>query len=112
MANVLSIVTYKIFPPKLGGQKGIAFSINIFQSEVNLFCFTIQDNDPSGASYKVYNDMENGSGRYANIFNFTKIKKIIRENNISVVIVRAPLLWLDGAVIKKILQCKTHHSFT
>ena len=73
MANVLSIVTYKIFPPKLGGQKGIALFNQYFSEEVNLFCFTIRDNNPAGISYKVYNEMENGSGRYANAFNFFEI---------------------------------------
>jgi glycosyltransferase involved in cell wall biosynthesis len=101
MANVLSIVTYKIFPPKLGGQKGIALFNQYFSGEVNLFCFTIQDNDPSGVSYKVYNEMENGSGRYANILNFTKIKKIIRENNISVVIVEHPYYGWMGLLLKR-----------
>jgi glycosyltransferase involved in cell wall biosynthesis len=101
MANVLSIVTYKIFPPKLGGQKGIALFNQYFSGEVNLFCFTIRDNDPSGVSYKVYNEMENGSGRYANILNFTKIKKIITENNISVVIVEHPYYGWMGLLLKR-----------
>lgn len=106
MANVLSIVTYKIFPPKLGGQKGIALFNQYFSGEVNLFCFTIQDNDPSGVSYKVYNEMENGSGRYANILNFTKIKKIIRENNISVVIVEHPYYGWMGLILRRFCNVK------
>lgn len=106
MANVLSIVTYKIFPPKLGGQKGIALFNQYFSGEVNLFCFTIKDNDPSGVSYKVYNEMENGSGRYANILNFTKIKKIIRENNISVVTVEHPYYGWMGLILRRFCNVK------
>lgn len=106
MANVLSIVTYKIFPPKLGGQKGIALFNQYFSEEVNLFCFTIRDNNPSGISYKVYNEMENGSGRYSNVFNFTKIKKIIRENNISVVIVEHPYYGWMGLLLKRFCKVK------
>ena len=66
MPNVLSIVTYKIFPAKLGGQKGIALFNQYFSKKINLFCFTIKDNDPSCASYKVFNELENHILRYIN----------------------------------------------
>ena len=108
MANVLSIVTYKILPPKLGGQKGIALFNEYFSKEVNLFCFTVRDNQPALAPYKVYNLLENGSFRYINIFNFGRIKKIISENNISHVIVEHPYygwmaLWLKKACKVKVI---------
>jgi glycosyltransferase involved in cell wall biosynthesis len=90
MANVLSIVTYKIFPAKLGGQKGIALFNQYFSKQNTLICFTIKDNDPSLASYKVFNQLSNHRLRYINIFNFRLIKKIIRENNISHIIVEHP----------------------
>ncbi|MEO8852457.1 MAG: hypothetical protein ABI359_01675, partial [Ginsengibacter sp.] len=64
MANVLSIVTYKIFPAKLGGQKGIALFNEYFSKQETLFCFTIQDNDPSLISYKVFNQLSNSPSRY------------------------------------------------
>jgi glycosyltransferase involved in cell wall biosynthesis len=90
MANVLSIVTYKIFPAKLGGQKGIALFNEYFSQQENLFCFTIKNNDPSLAPYKVFNLLSNASSRYFNIFYFPVIKKIIRENNITHVICEHP----------------------
>jgi hypothetical protein len=106
MANVLSIVTYKIFPPKLGGQKGIALFNQYFSEEVNLFCFTIRDNNPAGISYKVYNEMGNGSGRYVNPFNFFEIKKIIRQHRISVVIVEHPYYGWMGLLLKRFCKVK------
>jgi glycosyltransferase involved in cell wall biosynthesis len=90
MANVLSIVTYKIFPAKLGGQKGIALFNQYFSAEENLVCFTIKANDPVYASYKVFNVLSNSSTRYFNIFYFNVIKKIIRENNITHIICEHP----------------------
>jgi glycosyltransferase involved in cell wall biosynthesis len=101
MANVLSIVTYKIFPPKLGGQKGIALFNQYFSKEVNLYCFTIRDNDPSLAPYKVFNQLENGNFRYINPFNFTQLKKIIKENNISHVIAEHPYYGWMALLLKK-----------
>ena len=106
MANVLSIVTYKIFPPKLGGQKGIALFNQYFSKEVNLFCFTILDNDPSLAVYKVFNQMKNGSFRYINPFNFRKIKKIIRENNISILVLEHPYYGWMALLLKKYCKVK------
>lgn len=106
MANVLSIVTYKILPPKLGGQKGIALFNEYFSKEENLYCFTIQDNDPSLAPYKVFNLMANESLRYINPFNFGTIKKILKENNISQVIVEHPYYGWMALLLKKYYKIK------
>ncbi|MDQ2721444.1 MAG: glycosyltransferase family 4 protein [Bacteroidota bacterium] len=95
MANVLSIVSYKIFPAKLGGQKGIALFNEYFSGYHNLFCVTIKNNDPSFASYKVFNLLSNSRFRYINIFYFGLIKKIIKENKISHIILEHPYYgWL------------------
>ncbi len=95
MANVLSIVSYKIFPAKLGGQKGIALFNEYFSKHHNLFCVTVKDNDPSLASYKVFNLLSNSRFRYINIFYFKLIKKVIKENQISHIILEHPYYgWL------------------
>jgi len=106
MANVLSIVTYKILPPKLGGQKGIALFNEYFSKEANLFCFTIRDNDPSLAPYKVFNELANGTLRYINPFYFSTIKKIIKENNISHVIIEHPYYGWMALLLKKYCKVK------
>ena len=95
MANVLSIVSYKIFPAKLGGQKGIALFNEYFSKHHKLFCVTIKDNEPSLASYKVFNLLSNSPFRYINIFYFGLLKKIIKENHISHIILEHPYYgWL------------------
>lgn len=106
MANVLSIVTYKIFPAKLGGQKGIALFNQYFSKHENLFCFTIKDNDPKLAAYKVFNLLSNHQLRYANIFYFGTIKKIIKENNITHVIVEHPYYGWMALLLKYICRVK------
>ena len=106
MANVLSIVTYKIFPAKLGGQKGIALFNQYFSKQHQLFCFTIKDNDPSLASYKVFNLLSNHSSRYFNIFYFGVIKKIIRENNITHIICEHPYYGWMGLLLKYFCKVK------
>lgn len=101
MTNVLSIVTYKIFPPKLGGQKSIALFNEYLSKKENLFCFTIKDNDPSLAPYKVFNELANGRMRYINPFYFLSIQKIIKENKISHIIVEHPYYGWMTLLLKK-----------
>jgi polysaccharide biosynthesis protein PslH len=106
MANVQSIVTYKIFPAKLGGQKGIALFNEYFSKRQRLFCFSIKDNDPALAPYPVFNLLSNKSSRYINIFYFGLIKKIIRENNISHIIVEHPYYGWMALLLKYFYKVK------
>jgi hypothetical protein len=106
MANVLSIVTYKIFPAKLGGQKAIALFNEYFSKHNNLSCFTIKDNDPSLAPYKVFNLLSNHRLRYINIFYFGTIKKIIRENKITHIIVAHPYYGWMALLLKYFCKVK------
>lgn len=106
MANVLSIVTYKIFPAKLGGQKGIALFNEYFSRKETLFCITIKDNDPSFASYKVFNHLSNSPSRYFNVFYFARINKIIRENKITHIICEHPYYGWMGLLLKYFCKIK------
>ena len=106
MANVLSIVSYKIFPPKFGGQKGIANFNEYFSKYHNLICITIKDNSPSEASYTILNKLGNGKSRYINIFYFGMIKKIIRQYNISHVIIEHPYFGWLGLLLKRFCNIK------
>lgn len=101
MSNVLSIVTYKIFPPKLGGQKGIALFNKYLSKKENIICFTIQDNEPGMADYKVLNRLSNHTLRYGNPFNFFALKKIIREHQVSHVILEHPYYGWMGLLLKR-----------
>lgn len=106
MANVLSIVTYKIFPAKLGGQKGIALFNEYFSKQENLFCLTIKGNDPSLAPYKVFNLLNDNKFRYINIFNFFLIKKLVIENNISHIICEHPYYGWMALLVKYFCKVK------
>ena len=106
MANVLSIVSYKIFPAKLGGQKGIALFNEYFSKHEQLFCVTVKDNDPSQAPYKVLNYLSNSRLRYLNIFYFGMIKKIIRTHQISHIILEHPYYGWLAILLKHFCKVK------
>jgi glycosyltransferase involved in cell wall biosynthesis len=100
MANVLSVTTYKILPAKFGGQKGIALFNEYLSKHHNFFCFTIKDNLPSEASYRVFNKMGTGKLRYINPFNFFPLRKLIRAHKISHVIIEHPYLGWMGCMLQ------------
>ncbi len=106
MANVLCIVSYKIFPAKFGGQKGIAnFYENLSRHE-NVFCLTVRANDPTAAPYKVFNKFSDSRLRYINIFYFSLCKRIIRENKISHIIVEHPYFGWLALLLKRFCRVK------
>lgn len=95
MANVLSFVPYKIFPAKFGGQKCIAHFNEYFSEYHSLYCITVEANKPSAASYEIINKLSNSRLRYINFFYYSLIKKIIKENNITHIILEHPYYgWL------------------
>ena len=106
MANVLSIVSYKIFPAKFGGQKGIANFNEYFSRHQSLFCVTVEANGPNDAPYTIINKLSNRKLRYINIFYFGLLKKIIRQNKISHVIVEHPYYGWLGLLLKRFCRIK------
>jgi glycosyltransferase involved in cell wall biosynthesis len=58
MANILSIVWYKVLPARFGGQKGIAGFSQYLGSRHNLVMLCSENNESSGKeSYKVVNEL-------------------------------------------------------
>ncbi|MEO6818843.1 MAG: glycosyltransferase family 4 protein [Ginsengibacter sp.] len=104
--NVLSIVPYKIFPASLGGQKGIALFNEYFSQYHHLICVTVKENDPSFAPYEVANILSNSRSRYINIFYFRVIKRLIKENNISHIILEHPYYGWLALLLKYVCKVK------
>ncbi len=106
MANVLSIVSYKIFPAKFGGQKTIASFNEYFSRYHNLYCVTVEDNLPGYAPYRIFNIIKNRPLRYINPYYFLVIKNIIRQHDISHVIVEHPYYGWLGLLLKRFCKIK------
>lgn len=104
--NVLSIVPYKIFPARFGGQKTISSFNEYFSQYHHLICVTIKDNDPAQAPYELINVLSNSPARYINIFYFRTIKKIIKENNISHLIIEHPYYGWLALLLKHFCKVK------
>ena len=99
--KVLSLVPYTIFPAKVGGQKGIALFNEYLAKECDLTCVTIKNNDPQFAKgYKVLNILGNSSLRYINFFYFFTLRRIIKQEGISHLILEHPYYAWLGILLK------------
>jgi polysaccharide biosynthesis protein PslH len=99
--KVLSLVSYNIFPAKLGGQKGIALFNEYLSQQCDLVCVTVKSNEPKYAkSYKLYNILSNSASRYFNLFYFFSIRSIIKKEGITHLILEHPYFGWLGILLK------------
>ncbi|MEO6638539.1 MAG: glycosyltransferase, partial [Ginsengibacter sp.] len=91
---------------KFGGQKCIAHFNEYFSEYHSLYCITVEENKPSYASYELINTLSNNRLRYINFFHFYSIKKIIRENNISHIILEHPYFGWLALLLKHFCKVK------
>ncbi|HTL10408.1 MAG TPA: glycosyltransferase [Chitinophagaceae bacterium] len=107
MQTILSIVPYKIFPAKLGGQKGIALFNQYFSHRVKLVCVTVASNGPSqAADYTLLNVLSDSPVRYINLGYFFLIRRILRKNNITHLLLEHPYFGWLGILLKKFAGVK------
>lgn len=105
--KILSLVPYKFLPPEMGGQKGIAFFNRYLSKHVNLTCITIKANSAiSSEVYPIKNILSNSSVRYINLFYFFKLKRIIRDEKITHLLIEHPYYGWLGILLKWFCKVK------
>lgn len=105
--NILSLVPYKFLPPDMGGQKGIAFFNRYISSHINLYCVTIKDNSQTATEgYTIKNILSNGPFRYFNPFYFFTLRRIIREEHITHLIIEHPYYGWLGILLQWFCKVK------
>ena len=94
--KILSLVSYQFLPPRMGGQKGIALFNEYLGQKLDLHCVCTQNNDPRFAgSYRISNIISNSKTRYFNPVYFFRLRKIIRSEQITHLILEHPYYaWL------------------
>lgn len=98
--KVLSLVSYKFLPPDMGGQKGIAFFNRYLSKLVNLTCVTIEENSNHTETYPVKNILSNSKLRYINPFYFFTLRRLIKEEKITHLIIEHPYYGWLGILLK------------
>ncbi len=112
--NIVSIIPYKILPAKLGGEKGIAVFNEYLCQQVTLTGITTRNNDPAHAKgYKLLNILSNSRLRYINIFLYFTIRKILKQEKATHLLIEHPyygwLAWLLRKTMKIKLIVHSHN---
>ena len=94
--RLASLVSYKIFPPVLGGQRAVALFCKYMSRHVGLTCITTRNNDPALAEgFEVLPIWSTSASRYVNPFAFFTIRNIIRRRQITHIMIEHPYFgWL------------------
>lgn len=86
MTKVLALVTFKVFPPQMGGQKGVVY---FYKHLKNLLLVTIavsKDNEKAPADWDVQTVLFPNKKMFLNPFVLRKLKRIIQQKGIEVII--------------------------
>ena len=96
MAIVVSLVSYKFLPARVGGQKGIALFNKYFSQHLRLVCVTTKNNDIQAAEgYEVILLLSNSPLRYINFFYFFPIRRVLKANKATHFLIEHPYFgWL------------------
>ena len=105
--KILSLVSYKFLPPDMGGQKGIAFFNRYLARETDLCCVTVMDNkEISGEGYVIRNILSDHKFRYINPRYFFTLRRIIREEQVSHLLIEHPYYGWLAILLKQFCNVK------
>lgn len=107
MTVVISIVPYKFLPPKIGGQKAIAFFNQYFSRYVQLICVTIKSNENRCAKgYETIPVLSRSRFRYVNFFTVFKLRRLIKKRKATHVLIEHPYLGWMAFLLKHLTPAK------
>ncbi|MCC6286981.1 MAG: glycosyltransferase family 4 protein [Chitinophagaceae bacterium] len=106
--RVLAIAPYRFLPAMNGGQKNIALFYKYLSALISFTCATVKGTTKSNAdgNYDLLPIFSGSPLRYINPFYFFVLKKIIRERNITHVMLEHPYYGWLGWLLKKFAGVK------
>jgi hypothetical protein len=105
--HITSIVSYNIYPAKMGGQKGIACFYAAFSNLIPLTIVSTKNNDsPENLNASFLPIINNKKSRYFNPFLFFSIKHIIKKNLSTHLIIEHPYMGWLGILLKWFCKVK------
>ncbi len=97
MANILSLVWYKVLPAKFGGQKGIALFNQHIGEHHQVYCLCAANNEPTGQeSYKVIRDLPVSKWQFLDPLLHQKISTYITKYEITHLLIEHCYHGLNG----------------
>lgn len=105
--QILGIASYKIYPAKMGGQKGVALFYKYLSAITPVTLITTANNGmPNSNTINCMPILSNGKLKYINLLYFFGIKKIIKQKAITHIILEHPYYGWLGILLKWFTGCK------
>ncbi|MBN8784009.1 MAG: hypothetical protein ABS85_03650 [Sphingobacteriales bacterium SCN 48-20] len=100
MIRVASLVSYKVMPAKMGGQKAVYLLLKYLAGKVSVVCYTTSNNEPApDEPFEVQKVFPDHPVRYANPFAFFKLRKKMRQQQATHLMIDHPYMgWLALAL--------------
>jgi hypothetical protein len=107
MTKVISIVSYKFLPAKVGGQKGIALFNKYFSRHLQLVCVCTKNNAIQEAEgYKVLPLLSTSLLRYINPFYFFTIRNVLKKYQATHLLIEHPYYGWLALLLKRFTRVK------
>lgn len=105
--KIVSLVWFKIFPAKYGGQKGIACFEEHLAAYFDITCICSNDNEIDGSSsLKIVPVIPAGKWQFINVFTWLKILKAIKKERADVLLLEHPYHALIAIMAKRFYKIK------
>jgi len=99
--HIAALVSYKIYPAKMGGQKGIALFYRYLGKRLPVILLSTKNNEaPDTPDVQLLPVLGNSKWRYINPFLFFKLKNFLKKNSISHLILEHPYYGWLGMLLK------------
>ncbi|WP_345238898.1 glycosyltransferase family 4 protein [Flavisolibacter ginsenosidimutans] len=104
--KLLSVVWFKVLPPKFGGQKAVAFFNQHLAKCAPLICLCSKNNESIATNYRIENILPVGKIQVLNPFAWQKIYTAAKREGITHLLLEFPYYGLAGMLCKKLLGVK------
>jgi glycosyltransferase involved in cell wall biosynthesis len=101
MANLLALVSFKVFPPQMGGQKGVALFYRHLAKHHTIFVAGTKDNESKREKFTFLPELYSNKMMWLNLFSIQKLQKIIQQHNIECIIAEHSYTGWLGFLLRK-----------
>lgn len=103
----LSVVWYKVLPPKYGGQKGIALFNKYLSKQAGVVCLCSESNEPDGNEhYKIIPSLPLSKTQIINPSCWLRVLRTVNKEKCSHIILEHPYYGIAGVLAKKLKNVK------
>ena len=103
-ADIVSIVWFKIFPARFGGQKGIALFTRYLSQYFRIICLCSNDNEITDENFQVNPVLTSGKKQFFHLSGYNKILRLIKQSKCRYILLEHCYYGLVGVFLKRRLN--------